>query len=72
VHKFKLRKEKKLTMFSGITNQVSSLFSKHNEESPAATASQPVEEGQQPQETAPVIENVENNNVENVSVDKQR
>jgi hypothetical protein len=68
-------KKDELKMFSGITNQVSSLsslFSKHNEESPAATASQPVEEGQQPQETAPVIESVENNNVENVSVDKQR
>ncbi|XP_070504481.1 synapse-associated protein of 47 kDa isoform X1 [Chironomus tepperi] len=60
-------------MFSGITNQVSSLsslFSKHNEENPA-TATQPVEEGQQPQETAPVIESVENNNVENISGEKQ-
>ena len=61
-------------MFSGITNQVSSLsslFSKHSEEHPA-TASQPVEEGQQPQETVPVIESVENNNVENVSGEKHR
>lgn len=62
-------------MFSGITNQVSSLsslFSKHNEENPAS-ATQPVEEGQQPQETAaPVIESVENNNVESLSGEKQR
>lgn len=63
-------------MFSGITNQVSSLsslFSKQGEQGGTQTAP---EEGAPAQEVpvapVPVTENVENNNVENPSGEKQR
>lgn len=57
-------------MFSGLTNQVSSLFSKNEEQVPSQSAT--AEDGQPPavQPVAPVESAVENNNGENA--EKQR